>query len=172
MKNQFENTPFKGERLSGQLLRKRKLLLFLPLLVLPFLTFAFWRLGGGTGDPKQQVAANDGINTSLPGPDLKNDKPQDKLGVYEQHKRDLAMANGDNGFAALGFDTAVHTSITLNNNTISGSSPAEANERAIHQRLAQIRQEIGKPSPSLINPVNQIPVLWQQQYSGPYGKAR
>jgi hypothetical protein len=157
MKNQFESTPSKGERLSGEFLRKRKLLLFIPLLVLPFLTLAFWRLGSGTGYPKQKVAENPGINTSLPGPDLKNDKPQDKLGVYEQHKRHLAMANGDNAFAALGFDTAVHTNITLNNNTISGSSSAEANERVIHQRLAQIRQEIAKPTPSLVNPVNQTP---------------
>lgn len=156
MKNQFESTLSKGERLSDEFLRKRKLLLFLPLLVLPFLTFAFWRLGGGTGGSKQQITESIGINTSLPGPDLKNDKPQDKLSIYEQHKRDLATTNGDNAFATLRFDTAVHTSIPSINNTNSGSSPAETNERVIRQRLAQIRQEIAKPSPLLVNPVNQV----------------
>jgi len=157
MKNQFESTPSKDERLSGEFLRKRKLLLFLPLSVLPFLTFAFWRAGGGTDGSKQQVVANPGINTSLPGPDLKNDKPQDKLSIYEQHKRDLATTNGDNAFAALGFDTTIHTSISPISNANSGSRSAEANEKVIDQRLAQIRQEIAKPSPSLVNPVNQTP---------------
>ncbi|MBK6993322.1 MAG: hypothetical protein IPH34_16545 [Chitinophagaceae bacterium] len=39
---------------SQTFLRKRKMMLVLPMLVIPFLTMAFWALGGGQS--KQNVA--------------------------------------------------------------------------------------------------------------------
>ena len=51
---------------SQAFLRKRKMMLVLPLLVIPFLTMAFWALGGGKGN--ESVIANEqrGLNLNLP----------------------------------------------------------------------------------------------------------
>ncbi len=67
--------------------KQRKLLLVLPLLVIPFLTMAFWALGGGRG--KKEVDVTDkGLNLDLPDANLKADKLVDKLGFYEQADKD------------------------------------------------------------------------------------
>lgn len=77
---------------SPQFLRKRKLFLVLPLLVLPFLTLLFWALGGGQGSDlqAQQQSAKSGLNTDLPNAYLKDEKPLDKLGYYEKASSDSA----------------------------------------------------------------------------------
>src|SRR5580700_11135579 len=74
---------------SEKFLRERKFMTILPLLILPFLLFIFMALGGGTAagntaDTKQK----NGINTSLPGPNLTKKKDKDKLGVYEEANKD------------------------------------------------------------------------------------
>lgn len=77
---------------SSQFLRKRKLFILLPLLVLPFLTLLFWALGGGKGSDlqAQQQNAKSGLNTDLPNAYLKDEKPLDKLGYYEKASSDFA----------------------------------------------------------------------------------
>jgi hypothetical protein len=64
--------------------RKRRLLLILPLLVIPFLALAFYAMGGGRKDPNLSIAANKGINTSLPEAKFKKEEPKDKLGFYAE----------------------------------------------------------------------------------------
>jgi len=39
---------------SEKFLKKRKALLVLPLLALPFITLAFWALGGGKGNARNR----------------------------------------------------------------------------------------------------------------------
>ena len=129
---------------SAQFLRKRRMLLILPLLILPFITFGFWQLGGGKGEVQQGTSIK-GINITLPNADLKNDKPKDKLGIYEQNKRDSASQNGKEAISALGFDTAGHAAITNQNKGSSAINSSENNESQINDRLKQIRQEINKP---------------------------
>ena len=77
---------------SPQFLRKRKLFLVLPILVLPFLTLLYWALGGGQGSDlqAQQQSAKSGLNTDLPNAYLKDEKPLDKLGYYEKASSDSA----------------------------------------------------------------------------------
>lgn len=71
---------------SQQFLRKRKFLLVLPLLVLPFITMIFWSLGGGNGSnvEAQSISKQSGLNLKLPEAKLKNDKGLDKLSFYKQ----------------------------------------------------------------------------------------
>ncbi len=53
--------------------KQRKFLLVLPLLAIPFLTMAFWALGGGKG--KEKMAVNGpGLNLDLHDARLKEDK--------------------------------------------------------------------------------------------------
>ena len=69
--------------------KQRKFLLVLPLLAIPFLTMAFWALGGGKGKGKEKMAVNGpGLNLDLPDARLKEDKLMDKLSFYEKADKD------------------------------------------------------------------------------------
>jgi conjugative transposon TraM protein len=72
--------------------KRRKFLLVLPLLVLPFLFFLFFVLGGGKGATShaQNTSGQKGINTKLPDAHFKKGKEKDKLGFYEQSNTDSA----------------------------------------------------------------------------------
>ncbi len=70
-----------------QNVRKRKMMLVLPLLVIPFLTMAFWALGGGRGKQETAVTSK-GLNLDLPNANLKEDKLTDKLGFYDKADKD------------------------------------------------------------------------------------
>ena len=71
-----------------QLKRKRKLLLVMPVLVIPFLTAAFWALGGGKGNAATQNSQHTGLNSSLPEAKLKDESLLDKLAFYDKAVRD------------------------------------------------------------------------------------
>ena len=70
----------------SQFRRKRKMMLVLPILVIPFITLAFWALGGGKR-AGEQVTDPTGLNLHLPVPKVSN-KVLDKLGFYDQSDRD------------------------------------------------------------------------------------
>jgi conjugative transposon TraM protein len=67
--------------------RKRKMLLIFPMLVIPFLTLAFWALGGGTkgGNPGEPGT---GLNPKLPDSRVKNEASEGKLSFYERAEKD------------------------------------------------------------------------------------
>lgn len=77
---------------SEKFLRKRKFLLVLPILVLPFVTLAFYALGGGKGTRDGQVATDQlqGLNVRLPGASQKEESMLDKMSFYQQAERDSA----------------------------------------------------------------------------------
>ena len=77
---------------STKFLRRRKFLLVLPLLVIPFVTLAFRALGGGKGaDARtEQTSPHQGLNLELPGASIKENKVIDKLGYYEKAEEDSA----------------------------------------------------------------------------------
>jgi len=92
---------------SQAFLRKRKMMLVLPLLVIPFLTMAFWALGGGKGN--ESVIANEqrGLNLNLPDAKMKDDNLTDKLSFYDKAEKDSAkleewMRNSISGYFTLG----------------------------------------------------------------------
>src|SRR5437868_6429996 len=73
---------------SQKFLRKRKFLLVIPVLIVPFLTMAFWALGGGKGKPSTTVVAKAGLNTKLPDARLKADKGLNKMSFYDMAQKD------------------------------------------------------------------------------------
>jgi hypothetical protein len=73
---------------SQAALRKRRLMLVLPLLVIPFLTMAFWALGGGKAGQAASSAQEPGLNLDLPEAGSRNDDPASKLSFYEEADRD------------------------------------------------------------------------------------
>src|SRR5882672_4801775 len=74
---------------SQAFLRKRKMMMVLPLLVIPFFTMAFWALGGGKGGNKKiAMAQHQGLNLQLPNANLKEDGKADKMSFYDQADKD------------------------------------------------------------------------------------
>ena len=64
------------------------MLMVLPLIVIPFLTMAFWAMGGGKGSAEQKQNTIQGLNLNLPDPKLKEDKLLDKLSFYDKADKD------------------------------------------------------------------------------------
>src|SRR5690242_20570539 len=68
--------------------QKRKLLV-MPLLILPFITFAFWALGGGKDASRNSISPT-GLNLELPEAQPKKERNDSKLSFYEEAARDSA----------------------------------------------------------------------------------
>jgi conjugative transposon TraM protein len=73
-----------SNRFTTQEKRRRQFLLVLPLLVIPFLTLAFWALGGGKQRAGQPPAV--GVNIKLPAAQLPDEKDIDRLSFYDKLK--------------------------------------------------------------------------------------
>ncbi len=75
---------------SQAFLRKRKMMLVLPLLIIPFLTMAFWALGGGKGNEPAIANEQKGLNLNLPDAKMKEENLTDKLSFYDKADKDSA----------------------------------------------------------------------------------
>lgn len=149
---------------SGQLpqhtpdfLKERKFLMVLPLLILPFLTMAFWALGGGNRNGSGfETSRAQGINATLPQAQFDHQQDQDKMNVYLSAKTDSAHASNlgvsDSFLQSMGLSNANHSDSINRQSTVSlagGPSAAEVNEAQIQAKLAAINQQINQPEPSL-----------------------
>lgn len=154
---------------SQKFLRQRKFLLVLPLLVLPFLTLMFWALGGGKVNQADAQQAQNGLNMQLPGANLKDDKPLDKLSYYEKAASDslkLQQLMENDPYYRQRMDTSVlpkldtsligikyenntgaKRSSTINHNT----TYSDPNEAKVYQKLAQLDAALNKASTSGVN---------------------
>ena len=126
--------------------RSKKLLLFLPLLILPFMALGFYALGGGKGDEQERNASvHSGINTVLPGAQLKKDAHEDKMALYDKAAQDSATRAkgvvGGGTFSALGWDTT----IMRKGRTVMPVSSTASSEAKIKEKLAEINRQISKP---------------------------
>lgn len=134
---------------SPAFLKRRKFLMVLPLLILPFLTMAFVALGGGKGISEQPLVATKGLNLILPDADFKNEKPVDRMSLYSQAQKDSA-------------DLIKQNFVAGENTTVSGDGrlfKPDPSEIAIQTKLAQINAQ-----------VNAKPVT--PAYNGSSGNAR
>jgi len=115
---------------------RRKLLLALPLLLLPFLALAFYAMGGGRKVTMQKDSQ--GINTTLPGANIKAENATSKMEIYQQQQRDSGtkINNGMSSIAQrLGFR----------------SSETDQQTREIEEKLAVLNREIGKPEEKAVS---------------------
>lgn len=148
------------EKHSARFLRQRKMMLVLPVLVLPFVTMAFWALGGGQGDgSRNNTANNTGLNLQLPNANLKDDKNADKLSFYNEadadslkreellrndpYYKDSILGKQD----ALLTDTSFHISSSplysgLNQSPYNKS--ADVSEQKIYQKINEINKQINQ----------------------------
>ena len=142
--------------------KQRKMMLMLPLLIITFLTMAFWALGGGKG--KREVSVAKGLNLDLPDANLKEDKSMDKLSFYDKADKDSLkleewMRNDPyfkkDTVPELSFPNEIEeiTNTTASKynqrlNTSLYEKPANNPEDQILQKLKLLQDELNKPTPT------------------------
>ena len=149
------------EKHSAKFLRQRKMMLVLPVLIIPFVTMGFWALGGGQDQTKNNLADNNkGLNLQLPDANLKDDKNADKLSFYNEAdadslKRDELLRNDP--YYKDSINSRRNTILSDTGNLLSATplysglnqSPynktADANEQRIYQKINEINKQINQP---------------------------
>jgi conjugative transposon TraM protein len=147
---------------TAQFLKKRKFLLMLPLLTVPFITLAFWSMGGGTVTKQETGTQQTGLNKELPGAQLSTD-PVDKMSLYNKAAKDsLALRERSKGDPYAAADSSLQT-ITADAYAESGyNSPAtgysgmrtytDPNETKVKDRLAALERALSQPQPQAAAP--------------------
>jgi conjugative transposon TraM protein len=117
---------------SAETLQRRKFLMVLPLLVLPFLTMAFWALGGGKADAsaKTVLEVRKGFNTELPDAKFSTNEKQDKFSIYEASAKQPNTELNQSAYEQL-----------LSANPELSAAP---NEQRINEKLALINTELSR----------------------------
>ena len=158
----------KSEQRPQAFLRKRKMLMVLPLLVIPFLTMAFWAMGGGKNSASQKQITDVGLNLNLPDAKLKDDRLLDKLSFYDKADKDSIKlaeemrndpyykgkeisldsetANATNDIEKLTQTTASRYNQKLNITPY--DKPEEAPEQKVMQKLSLLQKELNKTTSS------------------------
>jgi len=118
--------------------KQRKFYLVLPLLVIPFLTMAFWALGGGKA-PHNTATIGKGLDTDLPEAQFREKERNDKLAVYQAAQRDSARDGISPAFLkAMGLTG----NISDNPDSIAGT---DEQAQQIQDKLAQLNRQINAP---------------------------
>lgn len=147
---------------SQAFLRKRRFLVVLPLLVVPFLTLAFYALGGGrTSINNMQGEKAKGLNLQLPGVANKEEQLMDKLGFYDKAQKDsqkmAEWMHNDPYYKEVPVEAdttpneieKIHEIAASKYGQALKTSPYEgkkgAPEDAIMQKLSKLQKELDKP---------------------------
>lgn len=152
---------------SPKFLRQRKFLTVLPLLVFPFLTLAFWAMGGGSITPLT-ASTKGGINADLPGVHLKDDQNKNKMQFYDQAAKDSVklreLKKNDPYYQQqqevtaqdmnldeqrLGFNGSAYSTAPAPY----GSSYTNPQEQKVYQRLDLLNKALSQPGQPLQDPV-------------------
>jgi conjugative transposon TraM protein len=150
-----------NKTLSTKDRKDRKMMLVLPLLILPFITMLFWVFGGGKG--KETVFSAEkkpGFNMLLPNPKLKEDSALDKMSYYdqasadsikleEQKKKDpnymMDKENESNLESDGSFDPDA-ASITSRKGGLNTGFLKPGNEQKMYQKLQALQKAIAEPA--------------------------
>lgn len=154
------------ENHSPKFLRQRKMMLVLPALVIPFVTMAFWALGGGQGNAGTNLSQNkQGLNLQLPDANLKDDRNADKLAFYNEAdadslKREENLRNDpyykDSLLTIQNLilpDTSESISAVPSYKGLNYSpyrQSTDANEQRIYQKINEINKQINHPETSVV----------------------
>ncbi|RZK37223.1 MAG: conjugative transposon protein TraM [Pedobacter sp.] len=152
--------------MTPKMRRNRKFMLVLPLLVLPFITLAFWALGGGRMQAAEAASTESkGFNLNLPDANLKEDKAMDKMRYYEQAQKDSArmrqLQQDDPARLSGGQPEAFGNPFRdknaaggLNSSVATSGYAADNNTENIYRKLELLNKELNKPAPAIVNGSN------------------
>lgn len=137
-------------------LKKRKFYMIVPVLILPFLTMAFWALGGGRDTFNQKdIVPERGIDLALPSAQFKDSKQKDKLDIYESGGKDSAITKegvNKHFIASMGFDPEAASrpdqTEMVPESSLANVSSADQQSAKIEAKLAQINRQLNQaPAP-------------------------
>lgn len=125
-----------------KLKKKRKFLLMLPLLAMPFTTLAFWALGGGSGKSGNDLTEQRGLNEQLPEAQIE-EAPQDKMSLYREAEQDSAqaehwMASDPHLATMLESETPLTYSADGEAGLVTEEAPLTSNEVKVQQKLTEL----------------------------------
>ncbi len=151
----MENQQQAGSTLAhtDEFLKKRKFYLAVPLLILPFITMAFWALGGGKDAGKAVSSIPEkGIDMVLPSAQFKDKKEKDKMDIYQSAGKDTARTKegvNKSFIQAIGFDpktvTSPDSAKVSKIATPVYANTADQQSAKIEAKLAQINRQISQP---------------------------
>src|SRR3569833_1869903 len=104
---------------TDEFLKKRKFYLAIPILILLFLTMAFWALGGGKDNKTASVLPERGIDLALPSAQFKDNKQKDKMDIYQAAGKDTSLTKD-------GVSKSFVQAMGFNPNTVSVADSAKA----------------------------------------------
>lgn len=145
-------------------LKQRKMLLMLPILILPFLTMLFWTLGGGKGIAAVNITEdNRGFNVALPDPKFKEDSALDKMSYYDKAAIDsLKLQEQIKKDPNYSINEFFHDSLLVSNElekhpvmfrkgktALNTSSPRGETEQKMYQKLEALQKAIAEPPKSI-----------------------
>ncbi|MFD0795453.1 conjugative transposon protein TraM [Mucilaginibacter litoreus] len=151
----------KSTTISEKEMRRRKLLLVLPIAMLPFITLLFWVGGGGKAEAVQAgISKPQGLNTKVPDAKLKEDSALNKMGYYDRAASDSAklrqLMKADPYYKEhLATDSmAVNSAVPdiggqglINErSTTVTSQGTQAVETALNRKLARLQATIDQPT--------------------------
>lgn len=144
---------------SLKMLRQRKILLVMPLLILPFITIMFWALGGGKMNAANgALVEKEGFNIKLPDANLKEGMALDKMNYYEQAALDSTkleeLIKKDPNYLSQSFQedstqttngTSYNQSSSKGSNGLNSAMYRDPNEEKVHEKLEALQRAINKP---------------------------
>lgn len=129
--------------------RTRKLLLILPLLVLPFVTMLFWAMGGGSYNESGKVTKK-GFNLKLPAAQFKEGKELDKLNYYDQASLDSTkldeLRRKDPNYRFAEKDS-IAVAASEQAKGLQMEHYQSPQEEKVYKRLEQLQRAINQPAP-------------------------
>lgn len=120
----------------------------IPLLVIPFLTMAFWALGGGAGDEDKMATAKVGLNPNLPDANLKDDKDVNKLSFYESAQRDsikLKEAMKADPYYRNSLESFSDPGTYIDAGNGYSDKNVYANTEKVYEKISQINEALNQP---------------------------
>jgi hypothetical protein len=134
--------------------RKRKMLLVLPALVIPFVTLLFWSFGGGSAAGKTDTVPL-GINTRLPDASLSKDSTLNKMSYYDRALADSSKIREQmraDPYSRTKADS-IRSLLPLNNGGIAadeqlsmvGNDSPAGNAAQISQKIARLQRVMNEP---------------------------
>lgn len=141
---------------SPKFLRQRKLMMVLPLLVLPFVILFFVMVSGGNEEASAKNQTHPGLIKSLPDAKLKQEV-FDKLKYYENAATDSLKLKAQMKLdpyyeGAFSVPGSIGKNNSLNTSPYSGGAYNENREDQVYRKLEQLNAVLNNPEPEYAAP--------------------
>jgi hypothetical protein len=147
---------------SAVFLKKRKFLMVLPLLVLPFVFALFFLFGGGKGQITNGMSEkSNGVNTQLPDAHFNKRKEADKMSLYESSNQDSAkwreaVKNDPNRIDSGKLEEMSFEQFQVLHDTLNKVSPGLLNKEMGGANLSASKVRSGSPEKEMAEKLAQL----------------